>query len=139
MNSLILPQSLRLGAAALLPRPFLPTIQSAILSTSPISRSQTKATKPLPTEEQLGSELSYVVKRTVSQGLPVYRKWKAGHTREIILVKKVEGNRSRLVEDLIGGLGVAGDRIRVNPTTQHVELQGEFFDKTKDWLLQKGF
>lgn len=57
----------------------------------------------------------------------------------MVLIKKVDGDRVRLLEDLVGGLGVAREDVRINPTTQHIELKGDYFDKAKGWLLERGF
>ncbi len=87
-------------------------------------RSFARAPTPPPTktaEEQRAG--GYLVQRTSSIQLPVYRKLKSGSTREVILIKKVHGDRRKLVEDIKASFAVAGDKIRINPTTQHVELQ----------------
>lgn len=87
-------------------------------------RSFTRAPTPPPTktaEEQRAG--GYLVERTASVQLPVYRKLKSGSTREVILIKKVQGDRRKLLEDIKTSLEVRADRIRINPTTQHIELQ----------------
>ncbi|OAA44658.1 ribosomal protein L49/IMG2 [Beauveria brongniartii RCEF 3172] len=104
-------------------------------------RSYTRAPTPPPTKTELehyeGS--GYLVRRTASLQLPVYRKLKSGKTREVIVIKKVHGDRFQLLEDIKASLGVAPDRIRLNPTTQQIELQGDYYNKTKDWLVDNGF
>ncbi|OAA82183.1 ribosomal protein L49/IMG2 [Akanthomyces lecanii RCEF 1005] len=103
-------------------------------------RSFTRAPTPPPTktaEEQLAG--GYLVQRTSSVQLPVYRKLKSGNMREVILIKKVHGDRRRLLEDIKASLAVAADKIRINPTTQHIELQGNYLTQTQKWLLDNGF
>ncbi|EJP69579.1 54S ribosomal protein img2, mitochondrial [Beauveria bassiana] len=104
-------------------------------------RSYTRAPTPPPTktepEQYKGS--GYLVRRTASFQLPVYRKLKSGKTREVIIIKKVHGDRLRFLEDIKASLAVAPDRIRLNPTTQQIELQGDYYNKAKDWLVDNGF
>lgn len=57
----------------------------------------------------------------------------------MVLIKKVDGDRIRLLEDLVQGLGIAREDARINPTTQHIELKGDHFDKARGWLLERGF
>ncbi|KAM3434412.1 hypothetical protein MY1884_000122 [Beauveria asiatica] len=104
-------------------------------------RSYTRAPTPPPTKTELvhfeGS--AYLVRRTASFQLPVYRKLKSGKTREVIVIKKLYGDRFQLLEDIKASLGVPPDRIRLNPTTQQIELQGDYYRKAKDWLVDNGF
>lgn len=41
----------------------------------------------------------------------------------MVLIKKVDGDRKKLLEDLVETLGVSKQDIRLNPTTQHIELK----------------
>ncbi|KAL7951433.1 mitochondrial large subunit ribosomal protein domain-containing protein [Trichoderma barbatum] len=133
---------------------FLSTIQTTSISTKPSSRqnpnqklkvpqhlrqlSRAPAPPPTKTPEELVS-LGYIVRRTPSVQLPIYRRWQSGGTRQVILIKKVDGDRVRLLEDLVGGLGIAREDVRINPTTQHIELKGDHFEKARGWLLERGF
>ncbi|KAM0262457.1 hypothetical protein ACHAQJ_001711 [Trichoderma viride] len=137
--------------------PFLSTNQVASISTKPSSNSSrqnpnqklkiaphlrqlSRAPLPPPTKspEELAS-LGYIVRRTPSVQLPVYRRWMSGGTRQVVLIKKVDGDRRRLLEDLVGSLGIAKEDVRINPITQHIELKGDHLDKTRGWLLDRGF
>ncbi|KAK5995574.1 Integrity of mtDNA protein 2 [Cladobotryum mycophilum] len=141
----------------LLRNSLLPTTQAAFISVKPSPatprhrrtakdkipatvRALSRPPTPLPTktDEELAS-LSYIIRRTPSLELPVYRNWKSGGTRQVILVKKIDGDRRKLLEDFVEGLGVSRDDIRINPTTQHIELKGDYFGKTRDWILERGF
>ncbi|PTB61929.1 hypothetical protein BBK36DRAFT_1130620 [Trichoderma citrinoviride] len=139
---------------------FRPTIQTAFLSSTkpssasasprqnpnqkakipPHLRQLSRAPVPPPTKtpEELVS-LGYIVRRTPSVQLPVYRRWQSGGTRQVVLIKKVDGDRIRLLEELVGDLGIPREDARINPTTQHIELKGDHFDKARGWLLARGF
>lgn len=41
----------------------------------------------------------------------------------MVLIKKVDGDRKKLLDDLVETLGVSKQDIRLNPTTQHIELK----------------
>ncbi|KAL7797289.1 hypothetical protein V8C37DRAFT_370622 [Trichoderma ceciliae] len=137
--------------------PFLSTKQVASISTKPSSvasrqnpnqklkiaphlRELSRTPTPPPTKspEELVS-LGYMVRRTPSVQLPLYRRWLSGGNRQVVLIKKVDGDRRRLLEDLVGGLSIAREDVRINPTTQHIELKGDHFDKARGWLLERGF
>lgn len=77
--------------------------------------------QPTLTPEQMEA-LPYVIRRTPYSHLPVYRVWKNGGTREKILIKKVNGNKKVLVQELKDNIGVTNDRIKINYTTGHIEI-----------------
>ncbi|UKZ67201.1 mitochondrial 54S ribosomal protein mL49 [Trichoderma atroviride] len=110
------------------------------LKIAPHLRQLSRAPVPPPTKtpEELVS-LGYIVRRTPSVQLPVYRRWMSGGTRQVVLIKKIDGDRRRLLEDLVGSLGIAREEVRINPTTQHIELKGDHFDRARGWLLDRGF
>ncbi|KAL6898999.1 mitochondrial large subunit ribosomal domain-containing protein [Trichoderma evansii] len=110
------------------------------LKIAPHLRQLSRAPVPPPTKtpEELVS-LGYIVRRTPSVQLPVYRRWMSGGTRQVVLIKKIDGDRRRLLEDLVGSLGIAREDVRINPTTQHIELKGDHFDRARGWLLDRGF
>lgn len=80
---------------------------------------------PLPTktEAEVIAALPYIVRRTPYSQLPIYRKWMSGGNRCLVILKKVDGDRARLVEDLTTALEVKRPDIRLNPTTQHIEIK----------------
>ncbi|KAF4449771.1 mitochondrial large ribosomal subunit l49 [Fusarium austroafricanum] len=96
---------------------------------------------PLPSKsaEQLGTMLGYIIRRTPSSQLPVYHKWMSGGNRVIVIIKKIDGDRSKLVQDLARDLEIKPVDIRLNPSTQHVEIKGNVYDKTLEWILKTGF
>ncbi|KAK2595389.1 hypothetical protein QQS21_006861 [Conoideocrella luteorostrata] len=105
-------------------------------SYTPISRAPTPP--PAKTAEELASG-PYIVRRTPSIQLPVYKRFMSGGNRVVVLVKKVDGDRRKLLEDMSESLGVGKENIRINPTTQHVELKGDYYEETKSWLIERGF
>ncbi|KAK8922578.1 hypothetical protein H634G_00684 [Metarhizium anisopliae BRIP 53293] len=136
-----------------IPSSNLPTCRFAFWSQSSRSLTTTAATKPArsytpmsraptppPTKspEDLAGA-SYIVRRTPSIQLPVYRRFASGGNRQVVLIKKVDGDRKKLLDDLVETLGVSKQDIRLNPTTQHIELKGDYYEKTKSWLLERGF
>ncbi|KAK7423195.1 54S ribosomal protein img2, mitochondrial [Neonectria magnoliae] len=94
---------------------------------------------PTKTEEQLITAFPYIIRRTPYAQLPIYRKFMSGGNRCIIIIKKIDGNRGKLVEDLATSLELDRKDIRLNPTTQQIEIKGNYFEKTLDWTLEKGF
>jgi large subunit ribosomal protein L49 len=100
-----------------------------------------QAMVPLPTKnpKEVGTHTRYIVKRTPSSQVPVYRKWMSGGNRCIILIKKVKGDRPRLVQHLSRDLEIKADDIRINPVTQHIEIKGDYYAKTMEWVLKSGF
>ena len=65
----------------------------------------------------------YLVRRTPYCQLPVYRRWRGGGTLEEVIIKKIEGDRRRLADDLREVLGCEAERVRINPTTTHIEVK----------------
>jgi len=57
----------------------------------------------------------------------------------VVLVKKVDGDRSRLAGDLAKALALDAGMVTVNPTTQHIEIKTDQFNKAREWLLSQGF
>lgn len=64
-----------------------------------------------------------MIRRTPFAQLPVYRVFKAGGSKIVVLIKKVKGDKKVLVEELHEKLGIDKTRIALNPTTGHVELK----------------
>lgn len=108
----------------------------ATRSYAPISRVPTPP--PTKTTDELASG-PYIVRRTPSAQLPVYKQLKSGGNRVVVLIKKVDGDRRKLLEDMVESLGVSQGEIRINPTTQNLELKGDYYEKAKSWLLARGF
>ncbi|ODA75932.1 hypothetical protein RJ55_08573 [Drechmeria coniospora] len=153
MNSFF-PRVLSRGRASLphattrqqLSHSLLPTIHAAFLSQAAITpapkSSRTHSQPPLPppckSPEEL-ARLSYMVRRTPSTQLPIYRRTLSGGTRQVVVIKKIDGDKRRMLEDIVEALNVSKEDVRINPTTQHIELKGKHFDKAREWLIERGF
>jgi large subunit ribosomal protein L49 len=126
--------------------------------TTPNSHSKPPTPRPTKTPEELGASLGYFVRRTPSVQLPIYRTLKSGNTRQVITIKKVDGDKRKMLQELSEALSMDKANIRINPTTQHIELkvgcfrsfylipftsnnmvQGNYFDQARNWLLERGF
>lgn len=64
----------------------------------------------------------WVVRRTAYAQLPVYRKWMAGATKEVIMIKKISGDRALLAEQIKEKVGVPEEKIKINPGSGHIEV-----------------
>jgi large subunit ribosomal protein L49 len=89
-------------------------------SARPLARPTTPP--PTITAEALHNA-PYIVRRTPFAQLPIYRKWKAGGNKQIIYVKKINGDRKLLAQELIEKLEVEPANVRINPTTGHLEIK----------------
>ncbi|KAG5930259.1 hypothetical protein E4U42_002471 [Claviceps africana] len=81
---------------------------------------------PLPPPTKTLEELMsgpYLVHRTASDQLPVYSSRKSGGNNAMVVIKKISGDQRKLADELAESLGLGKDDIRVNPTTQNVELK----------------
>ncbi|UZP42058.1 hypothetical protein NXS19_009874 [Fusarium pseudograminearum] len=94
--------------------------------------------KKIPYKE-VGTYLRYIIKRTPSLQIPVYRKWMSGGNRCIVIIKKVKGDHAKLVKDLSDDLDIKAEHIRLNPVTQHIEIKGDLYAETMKWILNVGF
>ncbi|UNI17487.1 mitochondrial large ribosomal subunit L49 [Purpureocillium takamizusanense] len=118
------------------------TTQAAAPAQAAARPSRTHSQPPVPPPSKSPAELAtlpYIVRRTPSAQLPLYKRTMSGGTRHVVLIKKVDGNRRKLLDDMVAALQIPKGEIRINPTTQHIELKGVHFDKTRAWLLEQGF
>lgn len=77
---------------------------------------------PTKTPEEL-AQMPYSVRRTDATYLPVYRRARAGQTLIHTLVKRIDGDQKRLAQEMAGALNIDPKDIRVNPTTNHIEIK----------------
>ncbi|TQS33441.1 hypothetical protein Golomagni_06213, partial [Golovinomyces magnicellulatus] len=77
---------------------------------------------PTKTEQELLA-LGYIVRRTPSVELPIYKKRMSGGTKQVITIKKIHGDKRKLLSELSEALSLDSGSIRINPTTQHIELK----------------
>ncbi|KAG5951570.1 hypothetical protein E4U53_002779 [Claviceps sorghi] len=131
-----LPTLRRISSPASIPRCLSTASTRAPRRQAPVIRAPTPP--PAKTSQELASG-PYLVRRTPSAQLPVYKQLKSGGNRVVVLIKKVDGDRRKLLEDMVESLGLSQDHIRINPTTQNLELKGDYFEEAKSWLLARGF
>ena len=100
--------------------------QTAPLSQATANPSRTHSQPPVPPPSKSPAELAslpYVVRRTPSSQLPIYRRTMSGGTRQVALIKKVDGDRKRMLDDIVGALQIPREEIKINPTTLHIEMK----------------
>ena len=94
---------------------------SPAADTIPPPRSESSSTTPTQTPEF--EHLSYHVHRTPSQELPVYHSKKGGGTLLQTLLRKIDGDRRALIQDLVPALGIEETDIKVNAVNGHVVIK----------------
>jgi large subunit ribosomal protein L49 len=78
---------------------------------------------PLPTiTPEAFAAAPWTIRRTAFAQLPVYREWKAGKTKEVIMIKKVSGNKKLLMEQLREKANIPAEKIVLSPVTGHIEV-----------------
>ena len=70
--------------------------------------------------------MPYIVRRTAFAQLPVYRKWMAGGTKQVVTIKKISGDTRALGRELTEKFDIPEDNLRLNPVTGHLELKVGF-------------
>ncbi|KAK3187522.1 hypothetical protein K4F52_003580 [Lecanicillium sp. MT-2017a] len=115
------------------------TAATTTKTATPQSFTRPPTPAPAKSPEELAASLGYIVRRTPSVQLPIYRTWKSGNTRQVITIKKIDGDKRKMLQELSEALSVDKGNIRINPTTQHIELKGDYFDQARSWLLERGF
>ncbi|KAG6074508.1 hypothetical protein E4U30_003312 [Claviceps sp. LM220 group G6] len=115
-----------------------PEAASAAEEIIPASQYITPPATKTPEEQASGP---WLMRRTPSGQMPIYKQFKKGKEYRFVLVKKVEGDVSKFVEDLAEGTGIPRDEIAVIPKNQFVEIKGgdDRFVQIRNWLLEQGF
>ncbi|KAK5713927.1 54S ribosomal protein img2, mitochondrial [Elasticomyces elasticus] len=94
--------------------------------------------EPLPTE-QCAPNLAYFVTRTPSKELPVYQLTKRGGNLKITRVRKIDGRREVLRDELRTELGLQEKDAVVNAITGHVVLKGWWKKEVTGFLARRRF
>lgn len=47
----------------------------------------------------------------------------SGGTKQVVTIKKIHGDKRKLLNELSEALSLDSGSIRINPTTQHIELK----------------
>ncbi|KAG6122640.1 hypothetical protein E4U13_001728 [Claviceps humidiphila] len=115
-----------------------PEAASAEEEITSASRYITPPATKTPEEQASGP---WLIGRTPSGQMPIYKQFKKAKEYRFILVKKVEGDVSKFVEDLAEATGIPRDEMAVVPKNQFVEIKGgdDRFVQIRDWLLEQGF
>ncbi|KAG0240736.1 mitochondrial large subunit ribosomal protein-domain-containing protein [Mortierella sp. GBAus27b] len=106
------------------------TTTAAAAAPSPAPAKTASVTKPLPAK-------TYFVERTKSGQLPVYSEFRNAGTRELVIVRKIQGNAGALRTDFL--LTFPGAEIRVNDRSNQLVFRDLHIDDIRQWLTIKGF
>ncbi|KAG5974992.1 hypothetical protein E4U58_002247 [Claviceps cyperi] len=111
---------------------------SAEQKSIPASQYITPPATKTPEEQANGP---WLIGRTPSGQVPIYKQFKKAQDYRFILLKKVQGDVPKFVEDLAEGTGIPRDEMSVVPRNQFVEIKGgeDRFDQIRNWLLEQGF
>lgn len=80
---------------------------------------------------------AYTIARTVNKGLPVYSDIKNGGTRYLTIIRRIEGDPTALMKDILADFPLA--EVSVKSNTQQVVIKGQYVNEIKEWLIVKGF
>ncbi|KAL9125545.1 MAG: hypothetical protein Q9217_005268, partial [Psora testacea] len=83
--------------------------------------------------------LPYHVRRTASQELPIYHLSKRGGNLHQTRIRKVEGDRTALRDELQKVLNLQKENVLVNQVTGHVVLKGWYKEEVKKFLEERHF
>ena len=83
--------------------------------------------------------LTYYVWRSKTKNLPVYTDIKGAGTKNVAILRKLEGDLKALAGDLSRDLEISPAHILVKPHKGEIEFNGVVRRKIIRWLLDKGF
>jgi len=66
------------------------------------------------------------VSRTHTKNLPVYLETKRGGNLKITTIKKVDGDKQLMRQNLAEAMGLGEDQVQLNPTTGHIVVKASF-------------
>ncbi|CAM0140475.1 54S ribosomal protein img2, mitochondrial [Umbelopsis sp. WA50703] len=82
----------------------------------------------------------HITRTDGSQSLPVYLDFKNGRTRQLTVIRRVQGDAQALKEEVAALFPDATKNlVTVNPVNNHVVIKGSYVNDIKHWLAQKGF
>ncbi|KAJ2962478.1 hypothetical protein NQZ79_g2408 [Umbelopsis isabellina] len=82
----------------------------------------------------------HITRTDASQSLPVYLDIKNGGTRQLTIIRRVQGDAQALKEEVASLFPDATKNfVTVNPVNNHVVIKGSYVNDIKHWLAQKGF
>ncbi|KAG6025963.1 hypothetical protein E4U19_007865 [Claviceps sp. Clav32 group G5] len=115
-----------------------PEIASAEENIIPASQYITPPATKTPEEQASGP---WLMRRTPSGHIPMYKQYKKVHQYRFLVIKKIEGDLAKFVEDLAEGTGIPRDEMALIQKRQVVEIKGgdDRFAQIRNWLLEQGF
>ncbi|KAL8998461.1 MAG: hypothetical protein Q9169_002498 [Polycauliona sp. 2 TL-2023] len=109
------------------PRPSTKPPSSANPSPTSSSRKTTTPEQPPPPPiPDITQSLPYHIHRTPSQQLPVYQLAKRGGNLLLTRLRKIDGDITRLKEELQQALGLKQEQISINQLTKHIIIKVRF-------------
>lgn len=89
--------------------------------------------------EQCAPNLPYFVTRSANNELPIYTLRKSGGNLKMTRVKKIDGNKVVLRDELREMLGVQEKDAIVNSVTGHIMIKGHYKPQIEKFLRQRMF
>ncbi|KAJ2178054.1 54S ribosomal protein L49, mitochondrial [Coemansia sp. RSA 530] len=80
----------------------------------------------------------YFLARTTNMSLPVYLEVKKNKAVKHTLLQRIEGDISKLRQELSDELGISPSKIRVKPP-RAIKITGDHTEAICEWLTAKGF
>ncbi|KAK1760297.1 putative mitochondrial large ribosomal subunit [Echria macrotheca] len=90
-------------------------------------------------EPQARPRPPYLVSRTPSNNLPVYHLAKRGGNYKLTSIKKIDGDKRALQQDLAKALGLSTEQVKIKVPTGHIEVKGHHKSQVESWLQEQGF
>ncbi|KAJ2125274.1 hypothetical protein IW147_000920 [Coemansia sp. RSA 720] len=81
---------------------------------------------------------AYFLTRTANMSLPVYLDVKKNKAVKHTLIQRIEGDISKLRQELSDELGISASKIRVKPP-RALKISGDHTEAICEWLTTKGF
>lgn len=114
-------RQLQMQFSAAAPSVTVSRFYSAAAASSKPSKSST--TRKATISNPVTIQLNYLVERTRSGELPVYQEKKAGGTKKLTVIRKVQGNAQDLKTHILNDFEFKKNDVNVNPVTGHLEIK----------------
>ncbi|KAF9871254.1 hypothetical protein CkaCkLH20_11175 [Colletotrichum karsti] len=126
---------------AVLARPTASAIpRTAFLLPSLRFSSTQSSTPPPPTPAQTQTQMTkaakpYIIGQTASGYWPVYKSVKSAGSSKYTIIKKIQGDRNALADDIAAQLGVPRADIKINPVTDHIRVKGSYRVEIRNFVI----
>ncbi|TDZ13911.1 54S ribosomal protein IMG2 [Colletotrichum sidae] len=107
-----------------------PSIRFSSTATAPASVATTPTTTTVPLKRR-----EYSIGLTTSNQYPVYLRYKGGRQHQNTIIRKIEGDRRALRNDLSRELSLPLEDIKINPRSQAILVKGKHSNEVKAWLV----